>query len=368
MTRRKKTQNLKRMTKNKIEEKTTRKRKHALWVAAGSLALAFVFVLTVFFVSTKKGPEMIPDEPAVSIPESLGRHPLTGVPIYDVTALPQVFGVMIDNHVDAWPQSGLDKAFLIFEAPVEAGISRMLAFFYEGQAVEKIGPIRSARPYFIDWNNELDGMYTHVGGSDAALDKIESGGTTDLNEYWNDKSFWRSHDRYAPHNVYTSTELLETYLTKKREQGSLVAPLYEAWLFKDSIVDSKKEVQNIQLSFYPPSSVVDWTYDSSLNIYHRFQGGVAHVMKNGVQLMANNVAVMITDVKILDAVGRRRVKTIGEGEAMVFQDGQQMEARWKKVSENQRVRFYRLDDSEIVFNEGSTWIEVIGDMSDVSWN
>ena len=273
---------------------------------------------------------------------------------------------MIDNHVDAWPQAGIDNAFLVFEAPVEAGISRMLAFFYEGQEVEKIGPVRSARPYFLDWNNELDALYAHVGGSNAALDLIASGGTFDLNQYWLDSYFWRSHSRYAPHNVYTSVERMSQYVAARKEQGRVSEPLYETWSFKDPDIQVEPQVERIELSFYPPTYVAEWKYDETTNRYVRFQAGVAHTMEDGGEVMADNVAVVVTDVAILDGVGRRSVRTIGEGIAVVFRDGKKIEGTWKKTAQSKRLRFYDQEGSEIIFNAGVTWVEVVPDLDDLT--
>jgi hypothetical protein len=346
------------MTKNNKEEKTKRKRQQTLIIEIAILALAFVFVVVLPRVLGSVDPmDGVVDAQAQN---PIGLHPLTGLPIYEEVGTPRAYGVMIDNHVDSWPQAGLDRAFLVFEAPVEAGISRMLAFYSEDQEVQKIGPVRSARPYFLDWNNELDALYAHVGGSDAALDRIVSGGTLDLNQYWFDEYFWRSYSRYAPHNVYTSTELLGSY-SKKTE------PLYETWVFKDPAVSVEPTIEQLSVSFYPPIYVADWKYDRSTNRYMRFQNGSAHTVEDGGQIFADNVAVIVTEVKILDSVGRRSIRTIGEGEAVVFLDGKIEEGKWKKSSESQRLRFYAKDGTEIVFNSGMTWIEVVPDRDSLSF-
>lgn len=339
-------------------ENTIRKRKELVAAVGAAFALAFVFALV---LPRMKGEVAAPDRSGeASVQEPMGRHPLTGAVVYEKTDAPQVYGVMVDNHVDAWPQAGLNRAFLVFEAPVEAGISRFLAFFHEGQEVKKIGPVRSARPYFLDWNNELDALYAHVGGSDAALDLIVSGGTFDLNEYWLAGYFWRAHNRYAPHNTYTSTERLSSYAGQRH-------PVYETWTFKDSPIVPRPEVERFELFFYPPTYVVEWKFDSSLNRYRRFQGGSAHTMEDGEQVTADNVAVVVTDVAILDSVGRRRVRTLGEGEAIVFVDGKKKEGRWKKNTQSARLRFYDERGEEIVFNAGVTWVEVIPDADDLSF-
>lgn len=353
------------MSKHKKEELTKRKRKELVVAIGMALTLAFVFLGLLPRLKTD-GNSVGLERKSNETREVIGRHPLTGMPVYEDIGFPQVYGVMIDNHADARPQAGLDMAFLVFEAPVEAGIPRMLAFFYYGQDIEKIGPVRSARPYYLDWNNELSALYAHVGGSDAALDLIASGGTFDFNQYWNDGFFWRAYNRYAPHNVYTSSELMGDFVKRRRAQNKVADPLYETWKFRDPDFSSQMETDRVELSFYPPEYVAAWHYNNLTHRYLRFQADLAHTMEDGTQIMADNIAVVISDVKILDSVGRRRIRTIGEGEAVVFLDGRKIEGTWKKQTQSSRLRFYDAQDAEIAFNAGVTWVEVIADRDDLS--
>jgi len=138
-----------------------------------SALLTVVVIVFVVIMSTTNKPagEVIQD----IFEQEVIRHPLTGQIIdAQLDNLPQVFGVMVENSADAWPLSGLDQAFLVIEAPVEGSIPRFIAFFSDDQEVEKIGPVRSARPYYIDWNDGLQAMYTHVGGSPEALELIKN--------------------------------------------------------------------------------------------------------------------------------------------------------------------------------------------------
>ena len=320
------------------------------WIAgAGIFALAVVFFLVWRFGFL---PDVVSPAPIV---EEIARyrHPLTGMPLQMPTDLPFVYGVMIDQSVEAWPQSGGDKAFLVIEAPVEAGIPRWEAFFYDGQeAVAKIGPVRSARPYFIDWNNELDGLYAHVGGSDAALKRIASDGTYDLNQFWNEVFFWRSKERQAPHNVYTSTELLKKALTRAEETKRVQRPVYGVWTFKKDTPSGQSFGSAIR--YASDTYAVQWTYRAGTNSYERTKPSGSLL-----ELRANNVVVIETSVQILDEVGRREVKTVGDGKAMVLQDGRVISVTWKKPSVTERLQFFTEAGDEITMNAGVTWIEVV---------
>src|SRR3989339_385712 len=246
----------------------------------------------------------------------LYHHPLTGEIFEQEVSAPVVFGVMVENSADSWPQSGLDGAFLVIEAPVEAGIPRFLAF-YDGAnvSVKKIGPVRSARPYYVDWVQEFEALYAHVGGSDAALNLISSNGTHDLNEFWNGQFFWRSSDRKAPHNTYTSTERLQQALEQKKQTFKTE---YSFWNFKDDAPNPTEKGKSIIVDFSSPLYRVVWNYDEEKNMYARLQAGHIHSMQDGKVIEANNVVIVVTSVEIIDAVGRRKIQTIGEGDAFIF--------------------------------------------------
>ena len=113
-------------------------------------------------------------------------------------------------------------------------------------------------------------------------------------------------------------------------------------------------------------SVVDWNYQPEKNTYERSQFHQSSLTSSGTQITADTVAVVITDVETVDAVGRRSIRTLGEGEGFVFQDGKMIKAVWKKPSQTQRLKFYdKQTGEELLMNAGQTWIEVIPDQEDV---
>jgi hypothetical protein len=146
---------------------------------------------------------------------------------------PELVAVMIENHTDARPQSGLAYAPVVYEVPVEANYSRFMAIFPVDTEVKKVGPVRSARPYYLDWLREYgkDILYMHVGGSPDALAIIASDKNIfDFNEFYNGPYFWRSADRYAPHNVYTSSE---NWKIAWKDKGVKENTDFKSWKFRD---------------------------------------------------------------------------------------------------------------------------------------
>lgn len=338
------------------EMRLTREWKSALVLAlVGALALfAFAFRGILF------GEEGVGTNNLETVVEEKARHPLSGVVLESEILLPRVYGVMVENHFDAWPQSGLDQASLVIEAPVEAGIPRMIAFFTEDQMVDKIGPVRSARPYYIDWNAQFGGVYAHVGGSPEALAILTGDDTIDINEFSNEWFFWRDTIREAPHNVYTSMELLSEAFDRFVSRFGAQENQWESWVFKEDREGEMGNGKGVMIDFPGDPYVIEWKYQTEENNYRRSQNEELHEMEDGALIDANNVVVMETDVQILDVVGRRRVRTVGEGDAVVLQDGRLIEATWKKSTRSSRLRFYdRESGEEIAMNAGKTWIEVV---------
>lgn len=143
---------------------------------------------------------------SISAPSTVAS-PLTGIQVTPALAKRPVTDVMIENSIDARPQSGLESAGVVFEAVAEGGITRFSALFQEAEP-QLIGPVRSVRPYYMDWVAPFQASVAHVGGSPDGLKKVR-GGMRDLDEFFNPGSYWRSTSRAAPHNVYTSFAKLD---------------------------------------------------------------------------------------------------------------------------------------------------------------
>ena len=267
--------------------------------------------------------------------------------------------IMIDNMFEAWPQSGISEAGLVFEAPVEGGITRFMTVYSTDKVVEKIGPVRSSRPYFIDWAMEFSALYGHFGGSPAALDIIAS--DPKINKLNMDSSaeyFWRSKDRFAPHNAYTSSANLDKARDKKLDSQDLN---FSPWKFKDEADETDRgDSKTISVTFsYSDTYNVKWLYDKAQNIYVRQVKGETVKDAEGDLIAPKNIAVIETDITVIDSVSRREIETLGTGDALIFQDGKKIEATWEKKDMWSRLRFYDKSGKEIEFVRGMTWVEVV---------
>ena len=264
--------------------------------------------------------------------------------------------VVIDNQIDALPQSGINQASIVYESLVEGGVTRLLAIFTPENlpANLAIGPIRSARPYFVVWADEVSAVFAHVGGSPAALAYVSQNNTIDLNEFYNADYFGRSSTRNPPHNVYTTIEKLNRFLAVKKLQTGV----FLEWRFKKE-EPVKTPHKSIQIQYPVLQYGVKWTYDKDTNSYFRSIGGDSIKDSYGQDVTAKNIIIEYLEIKDIDEEGRIVFNLTGAGEALFCMDGICQEGIWKKETEKTRTRFYTKSLQEINFNPGKTWINVI---------
>jgi hypothetical protein len=293
--------------------------------------------------------------------QPLYTNPLSGEPVSSTaeTAV-QVVGVMIDNHVDAWPQSGVAEAKIVYEAVVEGGITRYFALYDSTQNVAEVGPVRSARVYFLDWIQEYgDGLYVHSGGSPQALAAIKPRGVFDANEFFWGRYFWRASHHYAPHNLYISGAKWQAMLAQRQASTTLFTS-DKAWKYTTGVGTTAPTNYNLAVTF-SAGYEVEWQYNSSSLQYQRSINNKKEKDRDGSEIWARNLVVQVTDVADIanDDKGRQEVKTIGSGKAIVLKKGAVIYGTWSKKSITDRTRFYDNNGQEIVFTPGTTWVEVV---------
>ncbi|MDO8581770.1 MAG: DUF3048 domain-containing protein [bacterium] len=261
------------------------------------------------------------------------RRAIDGILVDPSDATSRSVGVLIDGMVDGRPTAGLSAAPLVWELPVEGGITRFLAVYPSDALPEKVGPIRSLRPYVLDFASEVGALLMHVGGSPEALTRARTFPLERLNQFFDDRFFWRSTDRRAPHNVFTSQYLVTSAFTERKYARESV---FTPWRYQnESVVNA--DGNGVRVAYSTSSYTVEWRWNGSR--YERFMGGVRHQDEDGAAIDAKNVLVQFTSIEILDAIGRRRITTEGEGKALVLTAGSTHEATWKKIV-GDRTRFY----------------------------
>ncbi len=287
--------------------------------------------------------------------------PLSGVQVNPELAKRPVTAIMIENSPDARPQSGIADAGVIFEAIAEGGITRFITLYQDSQP-QHIGPVRSLRPYYIDWAAAFDASIVHIGGSPDALAQIRSGGK-DLDQFFNAGSFWRESSRPAPHNVYTSFEKLDALNKSKGYTSSTFTP----WPRKVDQKLATPMAKTIDLAISSAAFNVHYDYDPTYNFYRRSEGGRAHIAisaagdKSGVQLAPKVVIALVVPYSIVDRSGHGGYEVNGSGPVYIFQDGFVVQGTWSKVDRSSQLTFKDTTGQPIELNAGQTWVSAVQD-------
>lgn len=289
---------------------------------------------------------------------------LTGIQVApEYNQLP-VTGIMIENSPDARPQSGLKDAGVVFEAIAEGGITRFLALYQEAQP-DYVGPVRSARPYYLQWLLGFDAALAHVGGSPDALGQIKSLGVKDLDQFFNGGAYQRITARYAPHNVYTS---LGSLLALEKGKG-YTSSSFTSLVRKADKPLATPTVWHINIGISAPLYNPHYDYDSTTNTYKRSEGGLPHKdERSGQQISPKVVIALVMPQGIAGDGLHTTYNTLGSGKAYIFQDGSVTEGVWQKSDNKGQFVFGDANGAPIGLNAGQTWISIVGGASNVSYS
>ena len=343
------------------------KREYAIMVAV-VVVLAGVLSLTVFHHKAK--PKIVA-KPVLSSAKAVTPKTvpstLTGLPVDpSINSLP-VTAVMVENSTDARPQSGLSQAGVVFEAIAEGGVTRFMALFQDS-APDNIGPIRSARPYYVQWALGFDASYAHVGGSPDALSDIKAWNVKDLNQFYNGSYYHRVSSRPAPHNVYTGIPTLNQLEAKKGFTST-----FKGFARKTAAPAKTPTASTVNLTLSGALYNVQYNYVAASNSYNRSEGGAPHIDANNNQQIAPKVVIAIVvplSRGALDASGAyySNYNVLGTGPAYIFQDGVEATGTWSKADNATNLSFADANGLPLKLNPGQTWITAITDSGKVSYH
>ena len=282
--------------------------------------------------------------------------------IVDEDSKSRPIAVMINNNHAAWPHAGLNDAYLSYEIIAEGGITRIMALFKD-QDTEKIGSVRSARPYYLDYALENDAIYVHYGWSEKAKSDISSLGVDNINGLTDSETFWRdtSLNKATEHTVFTSMEKIKAraekdgYMRDTNKDLLLNYSTDEISLKKreDAI---KADSVYIKYSYYTDTS---YEYDSENKVYKRSMSGTPHVdAVTGEQYTVKNIIVIGVENHSYDDYGRQELDNIGTGEGYYITDGYAVPITWEKESRSAQTIYKYKNGKEIKVNDGNTFIQI----------
>lgn len=329
-------------------------------------ALLFLLTISLLVAGCSSAPETteppIEEQPKTEVPEETVQEtaPLTGLQVDNRLEHPIVM-VMVNNHPQARPQTGLNRADIVFEVLAEGEITRFAAF-YHSEMEGTIGPVRSARPYYLDLAEGMNAVVAHAGGSPAAKERFTQPGYPSLDGIAaGGKYFSREAFRKAPHNLYTSMEALLQGAEDHQFAGNEDIPQLTFADSPEHVTEgaTAEQVDIIYSSLYE----IGYAYDAGTEQYARSTQGEIHSdLETEQALTTDNVLVIVAPHQVLDDQGRREIDVTGTGQGWLFQRGKAQEIEWRY--EDGFPRPYA-NGEELPLIPGKTWVNVVPETATV---
>ena len=318
-------------------------------------------ILAVKMTKKEKGQDVIKEENDTIIEQP---KEIKKLKIVNEDSKTRPYAVMINNNHAAWPQCGIGDAYIVYEIVAEGGITRMMAL-YKDQDTAKIGSIRSARHYFIDYAEENDAIFVHWGGSPQAYARLNSidsidGIALEGSVFFRDKTLKRD----LEHTGFTSMKNVKEYADKKGYTRDTKKDLLLNYSIEDIDMSNIPNVQtadsvSIKYSDYHTTS---YKYDEDKKVYYRSMAGKPNVdLQTGEQYTAKNIIVYAVNNYTLsdgENKGRQDIKNIGTGKGYYISEGKAIPITWEKKSHSEQTVYKYESGEELKVNDGNTFIQI----------
>lgn len=337
-----------------------KKAKLLIFIVLGLLIIGILCYFFFFNKVNKNNDNNTGNDSNINVPEE------KKVQVVDLDSNTRPIAVMINNiGVARKYHTGLQDAYMVYEVIVEGGLTRLMAL-YKDQDTEKIGSIRSARHYYLDYALENDAIYVHWGYSEYAQSDISKLGVNNVNGLiYGNKYFWRDKSLgiSSEHTAYTSMDLINKGINKLGYRKTTDdKPLLN--YVADEMVISEMEGSIPATSVaikYSSSVTTEYEYDSEAKNYRRSVNGTAHsdyetkeqyTTKNIITYQVNNNTISG------DYKGRQDLATVGSGDGYYISDGYAIPIKWSKSSRTARTKYTLLNGEELKVNDGNTYIQI----------
>ena len=314
--------------------------------------------------SDRSMPSYEEEEPIVS---TSTFSPLTGLPVKEGRRQMRLVSLMIENTSACQPHYGINKAGILYECPVEGGITRLMGVFENYGGLERFGNVRSARPYYISIAKEFDSVYVHFGQSTQAKEILETGVVDEVNglDGRMGNVFYRSTDKRAPHNAYTSTKgLKEAFqilgLDLKYEEGVEIESHFSYMPEgEENQLSSGEDAKEIHLYYLDNKPY--FRYDEKRKNYLRYEFGQKEVdAVDGKQIRVKNILLQNVDGGTFSDGLKLDLNLLGAGEGKYISNGKVIDITWQKASENDKTRYFDASTGqELLLNRGKTFVCLI---------
>ncbi len=275
--------------------------------------------------------------------------------------------VMIDNHIDAMPQAGLEQADIVYELKVEGGETRLMLILQDNKDLSRIGPVRSSRHDFLDYALENDAIYVHYGWSPQAKSDISKLGVNNINGiYESSSNFWRDKGKYAPHNAVTSMENILKIAKRKDYRTTTSKDPVLNYVVDEVNLEEGQAADTVTIP-YSDHNTVKYTYDEKTKEYTRYSRGKKQTdwnTKNAVT--TKNIIITFAKYKSLDSKDRQDISNVGTLDGYYITNGKAIKIKCEKDSRSAQTVYKDLEGNEINVNDGKTFIQICPINSKVS--
>jgi len=270
--------------------------------------------------------------------------------------------VMIENHNLARPQTAMDEAEVVYEIPVEGGITRFMALFYHVPGV--IGPVRSCREYFLDRALEVNALYVHCGGSPKGYAYIGQQKAFAIDEISNGAPFFRDNTRKAPHNLYTRGKDLIDVMNRKFPMQLPYQRL--PLIYGDHPTASTVSNRGVSIHYHGNYTAA-FRFNPGYNLYDRFMNGTQQLDRKSLKPVSpGTVVVQEAAMRVVDEKGRQEISFIGQGRAFILYGGTITPVTWRKTAVREFTHFYDQRGNPVIFSsKAPVWIQVVSPQNPV---
>lgn len=309
----------------------------------------------------------VDDEEPITEPdlhEGQVRSKLTGLWIDEAYANERPLAIMMGNTSDAAPQSGIASAGVVYEIPVEGGITRLMSIIENYKTMDKIGSARSCRYYFVHYAMEYDALYAHFGQSKYALDTLNDPGVDNINglEGVAGKTYYRTKDRKAPHNAYADGQKVYDFAINSGYAIEYDASYQGHFLYCEDN-ESVDLTDGMDAKKVRPGYSVDnpwFTYNEEDGMYYRYQYGKEHIDKEtNEQLTCKNIIIQFVRINLFDDKMSLKIATTESGDGYYITNGKAIPITFSKDSNYSITHYYNANGEEITLNPGVTWVLLV---------
>lgn len=297
------------------------------------------------------------------LPDGRVRSFLTGEPVDPSIGNRRPVAVMMSNDKAALPQYGINRAGVVYEAPVEGGMNRYMALIENYDDLDRIGSVRSCRTYYTYFAREFDAIYAHYGQSTFAKPYLSNVDNINGLEAIGTTAYYRSSDRKAPHNAYTSGERLKTSIASLGYSEQYDSGYKGHYRFaKDGLTITLEDAPNVSDAYrvYPGYKLnKPWfEYNEADGLYYRYQYGAAHSGSEG-PITVKNLILQYCPSAHYATTDYLNINVHDDSYGCYATEGRAIPVRWTKDGEFGVTHYYDMENNEIILNQGKTWVCII---------